>query len=112
MPLNLTPSQRKLLSRRLAELDRPLVQGPEPGQGGKIDGAKRVGGIENGALLALAAVEDLGERGNLFARRLAKRMRRDLGISGSMRVGPGMRRDELPPRPLFTVHEVSDSEKN
>jgi hypothetical protein len=73
VPWDLTPEQQALLNLS----QRRLVQ-PKPGDA-KIEKG-RIGGVEVGDLLMLAALDDLTAQGNVVAPLLAARLREQLNI--------------------------------
>lgn len=79
MPWHLTPGQRHLLEQHGS--GQRHVVGPTPDMK-PLDGSQRIGGHAVGDLLALSALEDLAEQGNLVAREMASRLRRRMQADG------------------------------
>jgi hypothetical protein len=95
VPWDLTPEQRKLLNLH----GRQLVQPRTPDT--KIESG-RVGGVQVGDLILLAALEDLGDQGNVVARDVASMLRDRLSIGPRStfsigRTAHGIPRESTPP---------------
>ena len=109
----LTPEQRELFRRRLSQIDRQLVQQPEPGWDKLNKGKSKINGIPIDVLLMLASMEELAQKGNRVARRMVEKIRRDWNITGKMMLAPGVKAVNAPEvkPPLFTMHLAPDEVK-
>ncbi len=109
---HLTPHERDLFTRRNIQTGRQIVQSPTPDMKPLDRGKDRVGGIEVGTLVALAALDYLAERGNRVARRMADKIRADQQINTPLISAPGVaRQGPQPLKPMLVVRHVRDDDE-